>query len=160
MPASRVDLLDNLAAALGAASADDDVRPFGRERGRDRAADVAGSSVTSAVLCSSRVFIWEWLSSHRRFYGVGSTGDGEFAGAVGLSAGRADGQRMELCAAAVLEDDRLGTGIDVAVSPLLQGEQDRLKFRAGVREQVLVARRSLGIKATLDYAPLLELAQP
>src|SRR3954452_18877089 len=44
MPASRVDLLDNLGAALGVASADDDLRPFGGERGRDRAADVAGSS--------------------------------------------------------------------------------------------------------------------
>src|SRR4051812_40319246 len=99
-------------------------------------------------------------SSHRRFDGVGSTDDGEVAGAVRLSAGPADGQRMELCAAAVLEDDRLGAGIDVAVSPLLQGEQDRLELRARVREQVLVARRPLGITATLDYAPLLELAQP
>jgi hypothetical protein len=40
----RADLLDNLGATLAAASVDDDVRPFGRERGRDRAADVAGGS--------------------------------------------------------------------------------------------------------------------
>jgi hypothetical protein len=39
-----VDLLDHLGAALGTASADDDVRPFGSELGRDRAADVAGGS--------------------------------------------------------------------------------------------------------------------
>src|SRR3954471_11187190 len=63
--------------------------------------------VTSAVLCSSRVLIYGSRSSHRRLYGVGSTGDGEVAGEVGLSAGCAHGQRMELCAAAVLEDDRL-----------------------------------------------------
>jgi len=56
-PAGRVDLPDDLGAALMAASADDDVRPFRRERRRDRAADVAGSSVTSAVLSSSRLLI-------------------------------------------------------------------------------------------------------
>src|SRR3954469_24542927 len=57
--------------------------------------------VTSAVLCSSRVLICGSLSSHRRFYGVGSTGDGEVAYAVGLAARGADGQRMELCPAGV-----------------------------------------------------------
>jgi hypothetical protein len=44
LSAVRVDLLDNLGAALGVASAEDDVRSFGGERGCDRAADVAGSS--------------------------------------------------------------------------------------------------------------------
>jgi hypothetical protein len=58
---------------------------------------------------------------------------------------------MELCAAAVLDDDRLGAGVEVAVAPLLQGEQDRLEIRARVREQVLVAWRPLGVAATLDY---------
>ncbi len=37
-------------AALGAASAHDDVRPFGGERDRDRAADVAGSSCNECGL--------------------------------------------------------------------------------------------------------------
>src|SRR3954468_9981634 len=102
--------------------------------------------VTSAVLCSSRVLICGSLSSHRRFYGVGSTNDGEVAYAVGLAARGADGQRMELCPAGVFEDDRLGAGVDVTVPPLLQGEQDRLELGAGVRGQGLVRRGPPGGK--------------
>src|SRR4051794_41946695 len=60
MPASRADLLDNLGAALAAASADYDVRPFGRERGRDRAADVAGSSGNErGLVLESCAHLWD-----------------------------------------------------------------------------------------------------
>jgi hypothetical protein len=60
----------------------------------------------------------------------------------------------------VLEDDGLGAGVAVAVAPLLEGQQDRLKFLAGLGEQVLVARWVLAVQAALDDAGLFELAQP
>jgi len=44
---------------------------------------------------------------------------------------------VEVGAAAVLEDDGLGAGVDEAVASLLEGEQDRLELPAGLGEQVL-----------------------
>src|SRR2546421_7235048 len=85
---------------------------------------------------------------------MGSTDDSELPLAVGLSAGRADGQRMELCAATVLEDDRLGTWVDVAVAPLLVGEQERLGGRARLPGQGLVARGAGGGKGAPDPPPI------
>jgi hypothetical protein len=41
---------------------------------------------------------------------------------------------VEVGAAGVLEDDGLGAGIDVAVAPLLEGQQDRLELHAGLGE--------------------------
>ena len=69
-------------------------------------------------------------------------------------------ERVELGAAGVLEDHGLGARVDVAVAPLLELEQDRVQLLARLGQQVLVARRALGVEAALDDARLLELAQP
>ena len=66
---------------------------------------------------------------------------------------------MELRAAAVLEDDRLGPRVQVPVAPLLQREQDRVKLVARLGQLVLVAQRALGVRAPLDDPGALELAQ-
>jgi hypothetical protein len=50
---------------------------------------------------------------------VGAPGYGELAVTDGFVAGGADGQWLELGAAGVLEDDRLGSGVDVSVAPFL-----------------------------------------
>ena len=96
----------------------------------------------------------------RRLDRVGAAADGEVAAAYRLAARRADRQRVELGAAAVAEDDGLGAGVDVAVAPLLEREQDRVQLLAGRGQQVLVARRPLGVAPPLDHTARLELSQP
>ena len=51
--------------------------------------------------------------------GVGAPGYGELAVTDGFVAGGADGQWLELGAAGVVEDDRLGSGVDVFGRPIL-----------------------------------------
>jgi hypothetical protein len=48
-----------------------------------------------------------------------AAGHGELAVADGFLAGGADSQRVEVGAAGVPEDDRLGAGVDVSVAPFL-----------------------------------------
>ena len=79
---------------------------------------------------------------------------------IGSPAGRADRLRVELGAAGVLEDHGLGARVEVAVAPLLELQQHRVQLVAGLGQQVLVARRALGVEPALDDARLLELAQP
>jgi hypothetical protein len=85
---------------------------------------------------------------------------GELAVTDGFVAGGADGQWLELGAAGVLEDDRLGSGVDVSVAPLFEREQDGPKGLPGVSQEVLVAWRTLRILPALDHACLFEFAQP
>jgi hypothetical protein len=52
----------------------------------------------------------------------------------------------------VLEDDRLGSGVDVSVAPFFDCEQDGPKGLPGVSQEVLVAWRALRILPALDHA--------
>src|SRR3984885_4702317 len=97
---------------------------------------------------------------HRGFHGVGAAGHGELAVAEGFLARGTDGHWVKVGAAGVLEDDRLGAGVDVSVTPFFKREQDGLKGSPGVSQQVLVARRTLRILPALDHARLFEFAQP
>src|SRR6202045_5333870 len=54
---------------------------------------------------------------HRGFHGWGAAGHGELAVAEGFLARGADGNWVKVGAAGVLEDDRLGAGVDVSVAP-------------------------------------------
>jgi hypothetical protein len=63
---------------------------------------------------------------HCGLNGVGAAGHGEFAVAEGLPAVGADGEWVEVGAAGVLDDDRLGAGVDVPVAPFFEREEDGL----------------------------------
>ena len=76
---------------------------------------------------------------------MGAPGYGELAVTDGFVAGGADGQWLELGAAGVLEDDRLGSRVDVSVAPFFEREQDGPKGLPGVSQEVLVAWRTLRI---------------
>src|SRR3984957_3143924 len=97
---------------------------------------------------------------HRGFHGVGAAGHRELAVAEGFLARGANGHWVKVGAAGVLEDDRLGAGVDVSVTPFFQRDEDGLKVSPGVSQQVLVARRMLRILPSLDHAPLFEFARP
>jgi hypothetical protein len=97
---------------------------------------------------------------HRGFHGVGAAGHGELAVANGFLAGGADSHWVEIGAAGVLEDDRLGAGVDVSVAPFFERKEDGLKVSSGLSQQVLVARRTLRILPALDHTRLFKLAQP
>jgi hypothetical protein len=97
---------------------------------------------------------------YRGFHGVGAAGHGELAVAEGFLAHGADGHWVKVGAAGVLEDDRLGAGVDVSVTPFFERDEDRLKISPGVSQQVLVARRTLRIPPARDHTCLFEFAQP
>jgi hypothetical protein len=80
---------------------------------------------------------------HRGFHGVGAACHGELAVADGFLAGGAYGERVEVGAAGVLEDDRFGAGVDVPVTPFFECQEDGLKVSPGVSQQVFVAWRML-----------------
>src|SRR4051794_2487583 len=86
--------------------------------------------------------------------------DGEVAVEQRLATRLADGERMELRAADVAEDDRLGARVDVAVAPFLERVEHEVKLVAGLGDEVLVTRRTLGVLASFDDAAGFELAQP
>lgn len=90
----------------------------------------------------------------------GCPGYGELAVTDGFVAAGADGQWLELGAAGVLEDDRLGSGVDVSVALFFEREQGGPKGLPGVSQEVLVAWRALRILPALDHACLFEFAQP
>src|SRR5689334_8744369 len=63
---------------------------------------------------------------------------------------------MELGAAHVGEDDRLPTAVQVGVPPLLQREDDGPQLGPGFGQVILVAARTLRVRAALEDAHPLE----
>jgi hypothetical protein len=67
---------------------------------------------------------------------------------------------MEFRTADVAEDDRRAAGVAMPVAPFLERVEHEVQLVAGLRHQVLVARRVVGVAAPLDDAGRFELAQP
>ena len=77
------------------------------------------STISSSPRCERCRYHARLHPLHRGFHWVGAPGYGELAVTDGFVAGGADGQWLELGAAGVLEDDRLGSGVDVFARPIL-----------------------------------------